>query len=364
MMYDKIVCIVLLISIPQTVCRIIATEDDIVTVHHVVEYLRGGVAIVRNLMPELKHEYVHDEIFRADSLARLKYTQYSFEYFKRGECDCKNVYGLDCGTFYEEELYRDEDLPLEAAKFLFERNYAYMVCCSENFQRAFPNRPAGLPYFQTINLHRRNKFIYDMAVQHKLGRAAALLLQHPTVRLYQTTLFVKNASAINKGTSWHHDLNMVPLDVNAGGYVTFWCPLTSLRVEDGDSVLKFAHGSHRDRAYGHWYSDEKPMPMDVINKRYSIVEVSEFEVGDCTAHDGWILHAANEQMNRKQARVAIGFSFVAGNARRLEDLHATGSRPWRSVKIEDELSYADWIYDIKGGEIIDHPLLPVVYSEV
>lgn len=112
---------------------------------------------------------------------------------------------------------------------------------------------------------------------------ASELLQVPVVRLYQTALFEKSSRTLNQDTGWHQvesecwmlimemwlegtgewiilkalshalqDLNMIPLDTGAEGYVSFWCPLTELTAERNHSLLVFATGSHRDMSVVHW----------------------------------------------------------------------------------------------------------------
>ena len=97
-----------------------------------------------------------------------------------------------------------------------------------------------------------------------------------------------------------------------------------------------------------------------VKRRYS-VSSSDLEVGDCSVHHGWTLHAAPKHSN-PMPRVAIGFSYVYAHARLLGNITSTQSVD-RLVPDEDEISYGKWLPDLRMGDIIDHPLLPVVYPQ-
>jgi hypothetical protein len=96
-----------------------------------------------------------------------------------------------------------------------------------------------------------------------------------------------------------------------------------------------------------------------VQSRYEIKSFN-LEVGDCTVHHGWTLHAAQKQPAISSARVAIGFSYVFSGARVLGKI--TEDHPVdRKVPDEDAVSYERWLLHMNQGDVIDHPLLPIVY---
>lgn len=250
------------------------------------------------------------------------------------------------------------------------------VCEGRPRSRAFLgcDAPVTLPYFQGLNAHRRSGILYELATAPTLGAAAAALLLTPGVRLYQTATFDKSPGATegtNTETSWHADLGATPLDVGGGGYVTFWCPVSrALARADGDSLLQFAAGSHRDASLHYWYDASAPRrfvneSMYSRSPRYAFDVASSLAVGDCTAHHGWVYHAAPAQSRRP--RRAFGFSYVSADASVLRDLDAETLR-WAGRRIdrgafhlEDEVSYRDWLPAALARGSLDHPLLPLVY---
>jgi hypothetical protein len=191
---------------------------------------------------------------------------------------------------------------------------------------------------------------------------AAELLRHDTVRLYQTALFSKCNFGLNLQTEWHRDLHMAPINAKEGGSVTFWCPVyRRLDRQQGDSMLRFLSGSHRDISQASWYNG-----LNDMETRYGgYAQARALNVGDCTVHHGWVLHFAPPQPKASEFkdRLAIGFTYVAGDATVLNDPYAQ-TDPNRRYRFgdEDEYSYRDWIKDLKGGDVIDHPLLPLVFD--
>lgn len=104
---------------------------------------------------------------------------------------------------------------------------------------------------------------------------------------------------------------------------------------------------------------QKLLDTESVKGRYNISSFN-LDVGDCTAHHGWTLHAAQKQPRRNTARVAIGFSYVYADARVLGGISSAHPVDMK-VPDEDEISYGRWLSDLNQGDAIDHPLLPIVY---
>ena len=188
---------------------------------------------------------------------KLEYTEFTLRSFSRKGFNCEeSVKEKECGTFRHVNitaLGKDGDVDNKLCDTIFDSNIKYLKCCLKIIHRDQSPNKFYMPYFQAVNGHRISPSINAIATSKRLGSVAAALLQVASVRLYQTAIFVKNESSVNTNTEWHQDLNMVPLDVQVGGYLTFWCPLRPLRHSKADSILWFAEGSHRDTARYHWY---------------------------------------------------------------------------------------------------------------
>jgi hypothetical protein len=321
--------------------------------------------VLPNVLPDLKDEIVIKNI--NETLKRRK-----FEYVRDALYMAKKKWNIDpeetrhlCGNFDTGLL---NDLNLEddgTAEYVYKHGLSFVICTLNyhivNRSEAF----IYVPFNQVINIHRINDVLYDIATSQRMGQIAAELLRHDTVRLYQTALFSKENRGLNLQTQWHRDLNMAPINAGAGGSVTFWCPVhRRLDRQQGDSMLRFLDGSHRDISYKNWYHGMDG--TEELKARYGgYAQARALDVGDCTVHSGWVLHDALPQPKDSdfKDRLAIGFTYVAGDATVLTDLYSQVD-PNRRAKFgdEDEYSYRDWIKDLKEGDVIDHPLLPLVFD--
>lgn len=288
-----------------------------------------------------------------------------FDYVQDALYMAQKEWGLDrlevqgqCGVYHDTLLLIEENLvDDDVAEEIYLAGVRYMKCVVAAYSSdpAHANKFVYPPFHQVTNLHRINAEVYELATSEALGFVAASLLQHNTVRLYQTSLFLQDAKSIHLQTEWHRDLTMIPLDTREGGSVTLWCPLLrTLSHTNNDSMLQFAPGSHRDVSREHWFGPNSP-------EAFTFAQAHTLEVGDCTAHHGWTKHWAPGQPT-DTPRLAIGFTYVIGDATVLSDWKAVTNNRYAPFKNEDEISFRDWIGDLKEGEVIDHSLLPIVYD--
>uniref|UniRef100_A0A7S4VWM8 Fe2OG dioxygenase domain-containing protein n=1 Tax=Ditylum brightwellii TaxID=49249 RepID=A0A7S4VWM8_9STRA len=224
----------------------------------------------------------------------------------------------------------------------------------------------------------------------------------------------------NHATYMHRDLFMVPIDTN--DFFTFWCPLRNVTAED--SVLTYARGSHRDISHFMWYGDgpeeedddeeeapedrcpKEPKPpmfvfyplqgekvtrvpplqfrkgkkissrrenkelnkisdeYDMINlqsNRHKIDIYQTINVGDCIAHHGWLEHGATSQRSSSGPREAIALSYVGADGYKLLSSEDRNGEEFLYGDFRDEIMFWQWYYDIKDGELIDHPKLPLIW---
>mmetsp|Transcript_17875 Transcript_17875/g.43001 ORF Transcript_17875/g.43001 Transcript_17875/m.43001 type:complete len:296 (-) Transcript_17875:346-1233(-) len=117
-----------------------------------------------------------------------------------------------------------------------------------------------LPFLQHFNTWRspsaRNNdlpAVRTLCLSPHLAKTASVLLDAPTVRLYQDSLFHKRAG--DGWTPWHSDARMAPFDTSR--MITFWIPLRRVpSPEEGGTGLLFADGSHSDFALPYWNGAE------------------------------------------------------------------------------------------------------------
>lgn len=354
-----------------------------------LQFQVNGWVKIHSALPMLRLPKVLDDINREAITARLRYIAHSLiELSEQYNVHCSN-YSESCGSEtaadYTHMAADNASGKQSTNNDTIQQGFVQLNCCVElgvrdlklqQIQKGDPVEDndyllAHLPFFQTLNLHRGDgpsaKRIKKLA--SKLGRLASWLLQSPKVRLYQTSLFEKNPQTINDLTGWHADFWSVPLDTMHLGHVTFWCPIyRDLDMGDGDSLLIFASGSHRDVSLGHWFPVQH-YPYDKIRNsvddRYHWDSARNLKVGDCTAHHGATWHYAALQPEDRPPRRAIAFSFVADGARVLEDLPATTTREgMRKFVPEDKVSYSQWFHKAaaKSGVAVDDPVIPVVFD--
>ena len=84
------------------------------------------------------------------------------------------------------------------------------------------------------------------------------------------------------------------------------------------------------------------------------------QLGDVSAHHGWLLHAAPSQSAGTSPRAALAVSYFADGARVLDwKRDSTLRRELRHE--EDRESYDAWLPACKGG-VARHAALPLVFD--
>lgn len=225
-----------------------------------------------------------------------------------------------------------------------------------------------LPFLQYFNTWRTLPCVYDMALE--LAETAAILLDVPSVRLYQDSLFMKRS--VDGPTPWHTDARMAPFDTSS--LVTLWIPLQD--ISRYGSALQFVSKSHADFALPFWNpfpsassSDKETNPWEHLDARYQqneIVNYMPLSRGDLTAHSGWTLHCADSQPKSGQEkgnpsatadRLALAISYVDARAPVRKNVLMDGDHG----DDEDQWSYADWAKEVSPGREFEHPLVPIVW---
>lgn len=214
---------------------------------------------------------------------------------------------------------------------------------------------ASLPFLQYFNTWRSLPEVRDLA--YSLGEAASILLDVPTIRLYQDSIFWKRTA--DGPTPWHADARMAPFDTSH--MLTFWIPLQAVPA-DGTGLM-FCSKSHSDFALPYWNplndsGGEQPSEWDHLESRYPkrIVDYMPLSLGDVTCHSGWTLHCANGNEGGAD-RTALAISYVDAKAEIREDAlddSGTGDN-------EDKWGYQDWVHSVEPRKRFKHDLVPIVW---
>ena len=222
----------------------------------------------------------------------------------------------------------------------------------------------SLPFLQFFNTWRDHPPVRALA--QALAESAAVLLNVPSVRLYQDAVFWKRRRKhqADGPTPWHADARLAPFDTSR--MLTFWIPLQPTVTSSG---LVFCSQSHSDFALPFWHdsfykNDDPDSPWWHLEERYggdaALVDYMPLQLGDVTVHAGWTLHCA-DPVHEDEDRWALAVTFVDARARVRPDA-LTSSRGDR----EDAWSYRDWFHDVPttadGGQVLwDHPLVPILW---
>ncbi len=265
------------------------------------------------------------------------------------------------------DLSRDEELKAWVQKVQVaagkRRNDKDLVdaCRSiEGCQKALQDMgvTASLPFLQYFNTWRKIPAVKDLAFE--LGEAASILLDVPTVRLYQDAVFWKRSQ--DGPTPWHADARMTPFDTQH--MITFWIPLQGVpSPRDGGTALIFCSKSHSDFALPYWNPPEgnsassSSSAWDRLEDRYpqEVIDYMPMSLGDVTVHSGWTLHCSNgNEIKGSKDRLALAISFVDGDAKIRHNWETIGDD-------EDRWSYQDWCKEVRPQSKFSNPRVPIVW---
>jgi len=215
----------------------------------------------------------------------------------------------------------------------------------------------NLPFLQYFNTWRDIDSIRKLC--YTLGQSASILLDVPSVRLYQDALFTKRS--YDGPTPWHTDARMAPFDTSH--MLTFWIPLQP--VPKDSTGLLFVPKSHNDFALPFWNDFDGP-EYSRLEERYEdkTVNYMPLALGDVTVHSGWTLHCADGNES-DQNRHALAISFVDAKAAIREtalDFSPSKGGGYAYGDNEDQWSYREWVSQVPKREHFgSHPLVPIVW---
>lgn len=222
-----------------------------------------------------------------------------------------------------------------------------------------------LPFMQHFNIWRDAKVnshaVRKLCLSSYMAEAASILLDAPTVRLYQDSLFHKRPG--DGWTPYHSDCRMAPFDTSK--MITFWIGLQIVpHPDEGGTGLMFVDGSHNDFALPYWNGAEGKQ-YDRLEDRYgnSVSHHMPLDVGDVTVHTGWTLHCAGAADMMERDRYAIAISYVDGRAEVREDVirEDNGISGVVSGDKEDLWSFRSWVEEVKPRSEFRHSQVPIVW---
>lgn len=185
-----------------------------------LKFMTSGWVALPGFLPELQRPDLREKINRAEIHARLAYVDFAYSWMEReflhSSADSSS-YAI--GDICDRSAKKGREInmhgkSLQQLEAIAEIATDQLKQCREMVKQK--NKNATLPYFQSLNIHRLDQELNVLATSKKMGRMAAVLLQEPRISLYQTAVFIQNATGgVARGTSWHRDLNMVPLGMSS-----------------------------------------------------------------------------------------------------------------------------------------------------
>lgn len=212
----------------------------------------------------------------------------------------------------------------------------------------------SLPFLQFFNTWRSIPSVE--ALCYSLGGVASVLLDVPSVRLYQDSLFTKRA--LDGPTPWHTDARMAPFDTP--NMLTIWIPLQDV-PKDGTALL-FVSKSHSDFALPFWNEFDGP-EFARLEERYKGTSKNHMplKLGDATVHSGWTLHCADGNTSFHDDRHALAISFVDADAPVRESALVFHTNSHGYGDNEDYWSYREWVTAVPPRRMFRHDLVPIVW---
>lgn len=227
-----------------------------------------------------------------------------------------------------------------------------------------------LPFLQHFNIWRSNSAtttpittVRKLCLSPYMAHAASILLDAPSIRLYQDSLFHKRVG--DGWTPWHSDGRMSPFDTSK--MISFWIPLQHVPLpEDGGTGLLFVDGSHSDFALPYWNGVEGK-EYDRLENRYGDEAVRHhmpLEVGSVTIHNGWTLHCADsaEFYGEDVAdRFALSITYVDARAEVREDVVSPHTTADNKGDNEDAWSFRSWLREVEPRVQFRNAKVPIVW---
>lgn len=307
-----------------------------------LDYSRNGHAALRSFLPKELIKQLREELISYTTThsllawrqkVELQLADSSDEYYKDNACSIAN-------------------------------NLKSIEECQDMLESLGIDTSNDLPFLQHFNTWRSStnnstSSVRKLCLSHYMAQTASILLNTPTVRLYQDSLFHKRVG--DGPTPWHSDARMATFDTS--NMITFWIPLQKVSIpEEGGTGLLYVDASHSDFALPYWNGVDGN-EYERLENRYGddggISHHMPLDIGDVTVHNGWTLHSADacDFIEEGQDRYAFSVTYVDGRAEVREDILGDDVKGDR----EDVWSFKDWVKDVKPRSKFSHPAVPIVW---
>jgi len=173
--------------------------------------------------------------------------------------------------------------------------------------------PGHVPPFDRLyNLEERSPRLRRFVESpHLAAHVAAFLGERRSLRLYSTSLFLKEPG--DSAAQWHKDIDASPIvPASPWGFATLWLALDEVSPETG--ALRFASKSHAD----HCTYFDCHLPCETVDGCYNVSAARRLRAGDATLHTGHTFHFSLPNRSEKR-RVALTVAFVDAAA----EVHGT-----------------------------------------
>jgi len=308
-----------------------------------LDYSRNGHAALRSFLPKELIKQLRKEL--------ISYTTTHSLLAWRQKVEVQLADSSD-------EYYKDNACPIA-------NNLKSIEECQDMLESLGIDTSNDLPFLQHFNTWRASTnnstpAVRKLCLSHYMAQTASILLNTPTIRLYQDSLFHKRVG--DGPTPWHSDARMSPFDTS--NMITFWIPLQKVSIpEEGGTGLLYVDASHSDFALPYWNGVDSN-EYDRLENRYGdndggVNHHMPLDIGDVTVHNGWTLHSADaaEFIEEGQDRYAFSVTYVDGRAEVREDILGDDVKGDR----EDVWSFRDWVKDVFPRQQFSHPSVPIVW---
>jgi len=169
---------------------------------------------------------------------------------------------------------------------------------------------------QEINLHFKHQFIFDLCIHPQVIEAVKSLLG-PNIVLLSSTVFTKYPAENSKPAEfvgWHQDLKywgLVSATSSRIKLASMWLAIDKADADNG--AMKFIKSSHTQGFFDHV---DTPEEGNVLNENQDMVlrpewmeNVVQTELlpGECTFHDGMLVHGSSPTLSRRRMGLTAQF---------------------------------------------------------